>query len=160
MIMEFKTDIFSQFDKEWALLTAGKKDDFNTMTVSWGGLGTLWGKNVVTIYVRTSRYTHEYVDNNDTFTLTFFPEKYKSVLGVLGSKSGREMDKMHESGLTPIEVEGSVGFAEATTTFVCKKLFKQGLEVENIPDDIVDQFYKTDAMHDMYIAEVCEIIKK
>ena len=160
MIMEFKTDIFSQFDKEWALLTAGKKDDFNTMTVSWGGLGTLWGKDVVTIYVRTSRYTHEYVDNNDYFTLAFFPEKYKSILGVLGSKSGREMDKMHESGLTAVEIEDGVTFSEATMTFRCKKLYKQTMDIESMPTDIAEKFYENDAMHDMYIAEVCEIIKK
>ena len=84
--MEFNTDIFSQFDKKWALLTAGDKDNFNTMTVSWGGLGTLWGKSVATVYVRTSRYTHEYMDNNEYFTISFYPEEYKKTLGVLGSK--------------------------------------------------------------------------
>ena len=57
--MEFNTEIFSQYDKKWALLTAGKEADFNTMTISWGGLGTIWGKPVATVYVCTSRYTHD-----------------------------------------------------------------------------------------------------
>ena len=65
--MEFTTDIFSQFDKKWALLTAGDKENFNTMTVSWGGLGTIWGKPVATVYVRKSRYTHEFMEDNDYF---------------------------------------------------------------------------------------------
>ena len=96
----FTTDIFSQFDKKWALLTAGDKENFNTMTVSWGGLGTIWGKPVATVYVRTSRYTHDYMDNNEYFTVSFYPEEYKKVLGVLGSKSGRDMDKIHDPATT------------------------------------------------------------
>ena len=157
--MEFNTDIFSQFDKKWALLTAGDKDNFNTMTVSWGGLGTLWGKSVATVYVRTSRYTHEYMDNNEYFTVSFYPEEYKKTLGVLGSKSGRDMDKMHDSGLTAKEVSNSMTFEEAEVTFVCKKLFKQCLEKENMNPDLAKQFYDGDALHDMYIGEIVDIIR-
>ena len=75
--MNFTADIFTKFDKQWALLTAGNKDSFNTMTVSWGGLGTLWSRPVATVYVRTSRYTHEFMDREDYFTISFFPEHYK-----------------------------------------------------------------------------------
>ena len=90
--MTFETDILSVFDKKWALLTAGNKGSFNTMTVSWGGMGTIWGKPVATVYVRTSRYTHEFMDREDYFTVSLFPEDYKKILGVLGSTSGRDMD--------------------------------------------------------------------
>ena len=157
--MEFTTDIFSQFDKKWALLTAGDKENFNTMTVSWGGLGTIWGKPVATVYVRTSRYTHDYMDNNEYFTVSFYPEEYKKVLGVLGSKSGRDMDKIHDSGLTAKEVDGSMTFEEAEVTLVCRKLFCQRLDPENMSSDIAKQFYEDQAEHDMYIGEVVEIIK-
>ena len=157
--MEFNMDIFSQFDKKWALLTAGTKDKFNTMTISWGGMGTLWGKPVVTSYVRTSRYTHDFLDDNDYFTVSFYPEEYKKILGVLGSKSGRDMDKMNESGLTAVEALESVTFKEAEITLVCKKLFRQKLDESNMPKEVVDQFYADDASHDMYIGEVVEIIK-
>lgn len=157
--MEFTTDIFSQFDKKWALLTAGDKDKFNTMTISWGGLGTLWGKPVATTYVRTSRYTHEFMDNNEYFTISFYPEEYKSTLGVLGSKSGRDIDKMHSTGLTAKEVNGSMTFEEAEVTFVCRKLFCQMLDPKNMNPDIAKQFYEGDAEHDMYIGEVVDIIR-
>ncbi|MCR5608730.1 MAG: hypothetical protein K6G26_06670, partial [Lachnospiraceae bacterium] len=86
--MDFNTNIFETFDKQWALLTAGDIDNFNTMTISWGGLGTLWGKPVITSYVRQSRLTHDYIDNNEYFTVSFYPEEYKKILGILGSKSG------------------------------------------------------------------------
>ena len=158
--MEFNTEIFSQYDKKWALLTAGDKDKFNTMTISWGGLGTLWNKPVATVYVRTSRYTHEFMDNNEYFTVSFYPEECKKALGVLGSKSGRDMDKMKESGLTAKVLDKSVTFEEAEVTLVCKKLMKQPLEPENMQADIAKQFYGTDAPHDMYVGEVVEIQKQ
>ncbi|MBO4496547.1 MAG: flavin reductase [Clostridiales bacterium] len=152
--MEFTTDIFSTYDKQWALLTAGSMDKFNTMTISWGGLGTIWGKPVATVYVRTSRYTYEFMENSDYFTVSFYPDSYKKALGVLGSKSGRDIDKMHFEGLTAVEAGESVSFKEATVTLVCKKLFKQQLDPKNMPQEIADQFYKTDAPHDMFIGEV------
>ena len=158
--MELNVDIFSILDKKWALLTAGTKDHFNSMTISWGGMGTLWGKPVVTTYVRTSRYTHEFMDDNEYFTLSFYPDEKKSILGVFGSKSGRDIDKMNYEGLTLKEAGNSITFEEAEITLVCKKLFKQRLDEANMPKDIVDSFYKEDAPHDMYIGEVVDIIKK
>jgi len=159
-MMNFKTDIFEQFDKKWALLTAGNKEKFNSMTISWGGMGTLWGKPVVTAYVRTSRYTHDFMDDNDYFTVSFYPEEFKSVLGVFGSKSGRDIDKMNYEGLTAVEAGESMSFAEAEVTLVCRKLFKQKLDEENMPDDVVKAFYRSDASHDMYIGEVVDIKEK
>ncbi len=156
--MEFNTEIFSQYDKKWALLTAGKEADFNTMTISWGGLGTIWGKPVATVYVRTSRYTHDYMDANEYFTISFFPEEYKQILGVLGSKSGREMDKINDSGLSAVKAGDSVSFKEAEVTLVCRKLFRQELSVTNMPEDIAKSMYEGQAPHDMYIGEVVEII--
>ena len=158
--MELNVDIFSILDKKWALLTAGTKDHFNSMTISWGGMGTIWGKPVVTTYVRTSRYTHEFMDDNEYFTLSFYPDEKKSILGVFGSKSGRDIDKMNYEGLTLKEAGNSITFEEAEITLVCKKLFKQRLDEANMPKDIVDSFYKEDAPHDMYIGEVVDIIKK
>ncbi len=157
--MNFETDIFNVFDKKWALLTAGNKESFNTMTVSWGGMGTIWGKPVATVYVRTSRYTHEFMDREDYFTVSFFPEEYKKILGVLGSKSGRDMDKMKDSGLTAKELSRSMTFEESEVTLVCRKLFMQRLEPSNILDPDSAKFYKGDAPHDMYIGEVVEILR-
>ncbi len=158
--MEFSTDILSVFDKKWALLTAGDSDRFNTMTISWGGLGTIWGKPVATVYVRTSRYTHDFMDAKEFFTVSFYPEECKRILGVLGSKSGRDMDKMKESGLTPVQAGESMSFKEAEVTLVCRKLFKQQLNVANMPEDVAKAMYEGQAPHDMYIGEIVEIIRK
>lgn len=158
--MEFTTDILSVFDKKWALLTAGESDRFNTMTISWGGLGTIWGKPVATVYVRTSRYTHDFMDANEFFTVSFYQEEYRQILGVLGSKSGRDMDKMKESGLTPVQAGESMSFKEAEVTLVCRKLFKQQLDVANMPEDVAKAMYEGQAPHDMYIGEIVNIIRK
>lgn len=155
--MKFNTEIFSQYDKRWALLSAGKPEDFNTMTISWGGLGTLWNKPVATVYVRRSRYTHAFMDREDYFTVSFFPEIYKPVLGVLGSKSGRDMDKIHDSGLTVVAAGDSVAFREAEVTLICRKLFVQELELDRIPADIRASLYADGDIHDMYIGEVVDI---
>ena len=157
--MELTTDIFSLFDKEWALLTAGSPDKCNAMTISWGGLGTLWGKPVATVYVRTSRYTHEFMDANEYFTVSFYPEEYRKALGLMGSKSGRDMDKAAAAGLHPVAAGASATFAEAKCTLVCRKLFMQPLDKARIPEEIVEVLYSKDAPHDMYIGEVVEIIR-
>ena len=157
--MESTTDILRVFDKQWALLTAGKEDSFNTMTISWGGLGTLWGKPVATVYVRTSRYTHDFMDANDYFTVSFYPGEYRQILGVLGKKSGRDMDKMKDSGLTPVKAGESMSFKEAEVTLVCKKLYRQQLEVANMPEAVAKAMYDGIAPHDMYIGEIVDIIR-
>ena len=158
--MEFNTEVFSQFDKKWALLTAGTVDNFNTMTVSWGGLGTIWNKSVATAYVRVSRYTHEFMDRNEFFTVSFYPEEKRKTLAVLGTKSGRDMDKIHNSGLTAVRAGESVSFREAEVTLVCRKLFCQRLELSNIPEEVIKACYASGDPHDMYIGEVVEIIKQ
>ena len=157
--MELKTDIFSLFDKEWALVTAGTKAGFNTMTVSWGGAGTLWGKPVVTVYVKPVRYTHGFLEANGLFTVSFYPEKYRKALMLLGSVSGRNGDKVSKAGLTPKYLDDAVTFEEAHTTLLCRKIYRQDLDAPAMPVPVVNAFYKTEAPHTMYIGEVVEILK-
>ncbi len=157
--MELKTNIFSLFDREWALVTAGTRGRFNTMTVSWGGAGTLWGKPVVTVYVKPVRYTHGFLEENDFFTVSFFPEAYRKALMLLGSESGRDGDKVAKAGLTPKFLENAVTFEEAHTTLLCRKIYRQDLDVGAMPEKVVNAFYKTEAAHTMYVGEVAEILK-
>lgn len=157
--MNFETDIFAQFHSKWALLTAGEADRFNTMTISWGGLGTLWNKPVATVYVRSTRYTYEFIDHSEYFTVSFYPESCKKTLGVLGSRSGRDMDKIHDSGLTAKPLEHAVTFEEAEVTLVCRKLMKQELQTDAMPEAVRNSFYNGDASHVMFIGEVVDILR-
>ena len=121
-IEELQFNPFTKIGKEWLLITAGDEKKHNTMTASWGGVGVLWGKNVVTTYIRPQRYTKEFVDAQDVFTITFFGENCREALALCGKVSGRDGDKIKEAGLTPYFVDGTTAFEEAEMIFVCRKL--------------------------------------
>lgn len=155
----FQVDAFHIFDKQWALVTAGTLEDYNTMTISWGGLGTLWSRPVATVYVKPVRYTYHFLEKNDYFTVSFFPEEYKKDLGILGSKSGRNGDKVALTSLTPIAAEHGVTFTQASATLICKKIYLQDLDLKQIPQDAASAYYQAEAPHRMYIGEVVGILR-
>lgn len=157
-LKDFELAPFYNLDKEWALLTVGNKNLFNMMTISWGGFGTLWHKPVATVYVRKSRYTYELLQNEEYFTISFYDDEYRSDLGILGSKSGRDINKMEETSLTAKALENAMTFEEAKLTIVCKKIYNQELNVNNVPKEYADRFYENDEVHEMFIGEVVDII--
>lgn len=149
---------FTKIGKEWMLVTAGNGEKFNTMTASWGGLGEFWGKDTVTIYIRPTRYTKEFIDSNDTFTIAFFKEDYRQALNICGKVSGRDVDKVKETGLTPWFVDDTVAFKEASMVFVCKKLYHDEMPAENFDAKENDEkWYPNKDYHTMYIAEIQKV---
>ena len=100
-VEQLKDNPFTLINKDWMLITAGNQESHNTMTASWGGVGELWGKYVSTIYIRPQRYTLEFLEREDTYSLCFFDPEYRPALNLCGSKSGRDVDKDKETGLTP-----------------------------------------------------------
>ncbi len=158
--MEFQTDIFAQFNKKWALVSAGTKEDYNAMTVSWGGMGTLWGKSVVTVYIKPIRYTWQYMEKNDWFTVSFYPEENRQDLQIMGSKSGRDGDKAALTGLTLKPLENAVTFEQAEVTLVCRKIYRQDLIRDTMPEEVVARIYTGEEPHTMYVGEVVEILRK
>lgn len=150
---------FDLIGKDWALVTCGDKDKFNTMTVSWGGVGIMWGKPVAFTFIRPQRYTFGFMETNGYYTMSFFDEKYRDALNFCGSKSGRDFDKVKETGLTPAFTENGVPyFEEAKLVLVCKKLYSQFLNEESIADgDAVNKWYNND-YHKMYISEIAEVL--
>ncbi len=143
--------------EDWALLTAGNEAHFNTMTVSWGGVGELWGRDVAFVFVRPQRYTYEFMENSDTFTLTFFGGDYKKELGICGKVSGRDTDKVKETGLTPWAVENGVSFKEAKTVMVCKKIAVSDMKPESFLDESIKNNYHGDDYHRIYVGEVLKV---
>lgn len=153
---------FKFVGEDWMLVTAGNKDSFNMMTANWGGFGVLWYKNVCFIVIRPSRYTYEFVEKCDTFTLSFFDKKYRKALSFCGSRSGRDYNKAAETGLTAIESRnGSVFFNEAQLVIECRKLYYQDIEPSNFLDsDIIAEAYPKEDYHRMYIGEILTCLKK
>ena len=159
-IQDFQTHPFTKYDKDWALLTAGTKDDFNSMTISWGGMGTIWNKPVAFLFVKPVRHTCEFVARHDEITVSFYDEKYKKALGVFGSKSGRDTDKPKAAGLTPKPLANGVTYEEAKETLICRKLYVQQMDKAAIPEACQKSFYSMQGetqSHCFVIAEVLEI---
>ena len=127
-------NVFSMIGDQWMLITAGTREQCNTMTASWGGLGVLWGKPVATVYIRPQRYTLEFVEREDRFTLCFFGEEYRKALALCGSKSGRDIDKVKECSFTVEMEDGAPYFAEADLVLVCKKAYWQDMDPTHFRD--------------------------
>ena len=151
------------WENDWFLLTAGdyKRGQFNTMTVAWGSLGTMWNKPFAQVVVRPSRYTLDFMERYDTFTLSRLPKKYKSALAFLGSKSGRDIPEKHlQAGLTPVEVSKvkAPAFDEADLIIACKKTYWQDMEEKNFLDTSIMSKYpgETD-FHRIYFGEIMHV---
>ncbi|MBR5544931.1 MAG: flavin reductase family protein [Clostridia bacterium] len=157
-IRELKDNFVKMINNDWALLTAGKENDFNTMTVSWGGIGELWNKDVCFVFVRPQRYTYEFMEKNDYFSLSFFGGEYKKELGVCGSKSGRDIDKIAETGFSPIDLGESVGFEQAKVNIVLKKLAYQDMKPDGFIDETIMNNYANNDFHRIYIGEIVKVI--
>ena len=159
---DIDTNAVRMFADDWMILSAGKESKMNLMTIAWGGLGQLWGKPVVTVYVSTSRYTYQFMEENDYFTVTSFPEEYRDKLQYLGSVSGRDEDKVKGSGFTPEYTElGNPIYKEANLAIECKKIYTQQFEAGKLPIE-QRQWYdeRGIGLHVMYIGEILHVWKK
>lgn len=153
---EIKENAVKLFDEEWALVTAGVPGDVNTMTISWGSLGELWNKPVVTVYVSSSRYTHQYMEKNDYFTVAFFAPEHRDALQYLGSRSGRDGDKIKDSGLTLEWLEsGLPSFKEADMVIEARKIYGAPFNPAGF-GDVPTKAYESGRMgiHSEYIGEI------
>ncbi len=153
-INELSFNPFDEISNHWVLISAKNNDQVNTMTASWGQLGHLWGKNVATVFIRPQRYTKEFVDAQDYFTVTLF-DGYKKELGILGSRSGRDGDKISDVHFDIEEIEGQPTFKQGKMVFICKKMYSDYLKPEHFIDDSIDQrWYPEKDYHEMYIGEI------
>ena len=154
-------NVFSAIADQWMLITAGTADRCNTMTASWGGLGVIWGSPAATCYIRPQRYTKEFVDREDYFTLAFFGEESRKALQLCGSKSGRDIDKVKECGFTVKTAAcGAPYFEEAELVLVCRKRFAQPMDPACIPQEIKTKWYPQEDYHTLYIGEIIEVLAK
>lgn len=159
-IREIKESAVEMIGYEWFLLTAGTIDNFNTMTAAWGGLGFLWKKPVVYCFIRPTRHTYQFFENNDKFSVCFFDKTFKEVLNYCGSHSGRDVDKIKQTGLIPIEGGcGTIIFEQARLALECKKIYFDDIKPAHFLDKGIDKLYNKD-YHRMYIGEIISCLVK
>ena len=160
-VKSLQDNVFSLIGDRWMLITAGTAERCNTMTASWGGLGVLWGAPAATCYLRPQRYTKEFVDREDYFTLTFFDEDQRKNLSLCGSKSGRDVDKVKACGFTVRTADcGAPYFEQARLVLVCRKRFVQAMDPANMPEDAKEKWYPNKDYHVMYMAEIVRVLTK
>lgn len=153
---QLNENVFELIGKEWMLITAGNGDQFNMMTASWGGLGFLWGLPVSFVFIRPQRYTLEFMEYYDTYTLSFYGSEYRDALNFCGTKSGRDIDKVAETGLTPLNTAtGAVYFAEARLVIECRKLYSTKLKGKKFLDEAIpERIYGAKDYHRMFVGEI------
>lgn len=158
---QFEYSPFKLIGEDWMLISAEKEGKLNSMTASWGGLGVMWNKNVAYIAIRPQRYTKEFIDGSDTFSLTFFDSDFKKAMAYIGSTSGRDEDKIKKAGLTVLHTEGVPYFEQANMAILCKKLYAQEYKAECfLSQKLNDVMYPDGDHHTLYIAEVTKILVK
>lgn len=152
---------FTKIGQEWALVTAGTKTAVNTMTISWGGMGVLWGKNVAFVFVRDSRYTKEFLDKNEFFSISFLSEKYRAALKYCGSHTGRSKNKIEQAGLTLAFRHNIPYIDEGNFVLLCEKMSATRItETSFCLPEIKEKWYSDNDMHTMYIAEIIDIMAR
>lgn len=152
---------FEKIGKDWMLVTAGDETKANTMTASWGGMGVMWGKDVVFVVIRQSRYTKEFIDTRREFSLSFPMEKYRKEMKFLGAVSGRDEDKITESGLHVGYEDGIPYIDEANLVLLCRTMSATELSMEDMLDaGIEGAWYPDGNLHTMYIAEITRVLTR
>jgi len=154
-VSEIQENAIDLIGDQWMLITAGTKDHFNTMTASWGGLGFLWNVPVAFIFIRPQRHTYKFVESNPFFTLSFFEPKQKNILTYCGSHSGKDVDKIKECGLIPLETKnGSIYFEQANLVLECSKLYHDDIDPGHFADKMIQRNYPNKDYHRMYIGKI------
>jgi flavin reductase (DIM6/NTAB) family NADH-FMN oxidoreductase RutF len=160
-IHDLAVSIYDLWSEHWILLTAGDfaAGKFNAMAIGWGGLGNMWGKPFVHVVVRPTRYTHEFMERYDTFTVCVFPEKYAKAVQLLGTKSGRDSDKIAASGLTPIASKKikAPGFDEAELILECRQIYRDHVDPRGFLDKKIDKHYPLKDYHGIFYGEVLAV---
>lgn len=145
---------FDKIGKEWCLISATSQGKTNTMTASWGALGHLWNKDIAIIFIRPQRYTKEFIDASDTFSISFF-EGHHTELSYLGTKSGRDENKIENVHFDVIDLKGTPTFKQAKEVFFCRKLYVDSLKKDSfLFKEIYDKNYPNDDLHIVYIGEI------
>lgn len=146
------------FHKQWMLLTSGdfEKGKFNTMTIGWGAIGTMWSRPFAFVAVRHSRFTYEFMRTHDSFTLSAFPAEYHKALSYLGSHSGRDGNKIARAGLTPEPANQvtSPAFKEAELVIECLKMYADDLNPAHFLDMAIHDVYPNRDYHRIYYGEI------
>lgn len=159
-IREVSDSVVKLISNDWALVTAGDRTAHNTMTVSWGGIGEMWGKDVSFIFIRPQRYTLEFIERSDCYSMCFFEEAHKDALKLCGAKSGRDCNKDAAAGITPCFEETAPYYQEAKLVLICRKLAAQDIKPDAFLDKSIEKWYPDQDYHRMFVGAIEKVLIK
>lgn len=152
-------DILSLF-ANGAIAVAKGSEGENSLTIGWGGLGILWRKPTLTIYINKKRYSKKIFDNASYFSVCFFNKKYNKELGQFyGTLSGKHIDKIHNGPFTIDYYEDIPFYKESEIVIFCKKIGQSDFDINLINLENIVEWYKQDGVHTIYQGEVIKVIK-
>lgn len=154
-------NVFKLIGKDQMLITAGTMQAYNTMTASWGGFGVMWNKKICFCVIRPHRYTYTFIERSDYFTLSFFAEQHKEILEFCGKHSGKDVNKIEETGITPaFGTSGAVYFNEARLVLECRKIYFSDVNPAHFLDASIQQNYPNKDYHRMYVGEIMRVLAR
>jgi len=160
-IEKFTVKAYSFFEVDWLLLTSGdfQAQQYNAMTISWGSLGVIWGRPFVQVVVRPQRYTYQFMERFDTFTVCAFPRQYHQALSLLGAKSGRDGNKIADAGLTPAAATcvAAPVYDQAELAIECRKIYWQNMDPSHFLDPAIARNYREKDYHRIYYGEILAV---
>lgn len=159
-IKDLPDNIVKLIGDDWMLVTAGSIDSCNMMTASWGGIGNLWNMPVAFIFIRPQRFTYQFTEKEEYFTLTFFEEKDRPILNFCGSTSGKFVNKMKETGLVPLQTElGNVYYKQARVVLECQKVYSDFIDPNGFTnEELPDSVYPKKDFHKMYVGKIIKVM--
>ncbi len=142
------------------LVTAGNGDKVNTGAATFGGVGYLWNRRVVYIFLRGKRFTREYVEASGEFSISFINnQEYRGAIKYIEAVSGRDEDKIAGARLNVNYYEGIPFIDEADTVITAKLLYGKEFSKDGIVEKgIIEEFYKDDEFHMVYVGEIQKIL--
>ena len=156
--LDMKLSICKAWKRDWFLLTAGDyaSGKYNTMTVAWGSIGIMWDRPFVMVVVRPTRYTYEFMEEYPTYTLSLLPSKFRKALNYCGTKSGRDVDKIADTGLTPIASQqvAAPGFDEAELIIECRQIYTDDYDPQKFLAPKIDDNYRSKDYHRIYFGQI------
>jgi len=157
---EMTDNLFAAFGDEWALLTAGTEKKANMMTIGWATAGILWKRPIVTVFVRPHRYTYQFMEKSLRFSVAFLEKRHRGTLNFCGSTSGKDRDKVKDSGLTLLHEEGVPYFAESRLVLFCRKIYLHDIDPKNFLDPTIEENYPAKDYHRMYVGHIEKVFTK
>lgn len=164
---DIKENPIRLFGDDWAVVAAGKEGNFNELTVSWGALGDAWWDNmpIAIIFVSATRYTHKFLEENDTFSINIFPPEYRRKVAYIGSHSGRDEDKVAATGLDVKFSElGTPVFTQSRLIIECRKIYSHDLDRSRFSESLIGNYaqkkFQGVVPHTVYFGEIIRCLQK